>query len=190
MDILDTPIKHIVVSVRHHMKVKFPHIPRKYTARLRIITWTFLEILISTVALLNIFRDVTKHRAAAEQTLFALTVYPFNPSLHETLAKDVLPTNVEYAKNEFALARYLEENSINEKKVLGISNIQQTVDAITDAETKVKNEISYWKNVVDKIPTYAFSYQALAELYKASGEKEMAVRMDSKYHTLAPRIDK
>jgi hypothetical protein len=190
MDILDTPIKHLAVSVRHHMKVKFPHIPRKYSARLHIVTWTLLGILIMMTALLNICRDVTKNRTAVEQTLYVLTAYPFDPSLHEKLAKDVLPVNVEYAKNELELASYLEANSMKEKKVLGVSNIQQKVDAITDAETKLKHAITYWENIVDKVPTYVFAYQALKELYEASGEKDMAVRMDSKYHTLAPRIGK
>jgi hypothetical protein len=188
MEILDIPIKHLFPRLSRNLKIKFPHIPRRIAARLRILVWLLIGILLFTFSLVNVYRDFTKSRTAEEKSRLLLIAQPFLPSLHTDLGNTALSLDMEYAKNEFLLAEQLGDNAPLKINVLGTSVENARVNSITDTEKRLKDAIEYWESVVTKYPTFAPAYQSLSILYEAIGDANSSKRMNTQYNVIFPHL--
>ena len=149
------------------LKLKFPHIPRKISARLfsyaeKIGLWSIL----STLILANLFAKVNLTPDYWNEIVTALQ-NPISLNAHVVLAETLWKSGFSSrAKKELVYATSLKSSPPSNSAVLGASTVDPEIilNNWLSERSGLEAKYNYWQNVVSQKPDFRDAYLQLATL--------------------------
>jgi len=134
---------------------------------------------------LNLHSSLFPENEKLDQALKRVLNYPFQSKSHELLAKIYLESShLKAAQKELSLAKELSSPDL-----INLKELEEVVEKAKKEPEKIRQEISFWEEIIKEKPDYRDAYFQLAVLNYKIGNHQQAKKWLKEVFNLDPNFE-